>query len=129
MVKFKQFFGCWRQIVWVYLTILWGLTIQMLTDLELFPGQLFKQCFVKLCWQPKAIFFIARKERWHSDSPEQFFFCSLLSQNILFTIVDSRGHSRNIANLFLPNIPFWYPWKYQKTKGFQMFSGRSKSNW
>ena len=29
---------------------------------------------------------------------------------------------------FLPNIPFWSPWKHQKTFGFLMFSERSKGN-
>ena len=29
---------------------------------------------------------------------------------------------------FLPNIPFWLPWKHQKTKDFLMFSGGSKGN-
>ena len=31
-------------------------------------------------------------------------------------------------NPFLPNIPFWFPWKHQKTLGFFIFSGRSKGN-
>ena len=29
-------------------------------------------------------------------------------------------------NPFLPNVPFWSPWKHQKTKGFLMFLGGSK---
>ena len=33
-----------------------------------------------------------------------------------------------ILNPFLPNVPFWSPWKHQKTKGFLMFSGGSKGN-
>ena len=31
-------------------------------------------------------------------------------------------------NPFLPNVPFWSPWKHQKTFGFRMFSGGSKGN-
>ena len=31
-------------------------------------------------------------------------------------------------NPFLPNVLFWSPWKYQKSKGFLMFSGGSKVN-
>ena len=31
-------------------------------------------------------------------------------------------------NPFLPNVPFWSPWKHQKTFGFLMFSGGSKGN-
>ena len=31
-------------------------------------------------------------------------------------------------NPFLSNIPFWFPWKYQRTKGFLMFSGLPKGN-
>ena len=33
-----------------------------------------------------------------------------------------------VINPFLPNVPFWSPWKHQKTKGFLMFSGGSKGN-
>ena len=33
-----------------------------------------------------------------------------------------------IINRFLSNVPFWSPWKHQKTKGFLMFSGGSKGN-
>ena len=29
---------------------------------------------------------------------------------------------------FLPNVPFWSPWKHLKTKDFVMFSGGSKEN-
>ena len=29
---------------------------------------------------------------------------------------------------FLHNVPFWSPWKQQKTKGFLIFSGGSKGN-
>ena len=29
---------------------------------------------------------------------------------------------------FLPNVPFWSPWKHQKTFGFLMLSGGSKGN-
>ena len=32
------------------------------------------------------------------------------------------------VNPLLPNVPFWSPWKHQKTKGFLMFSGGSKGN-
>ena len=31
-------------------------------------------------------------------------------------------------NPFLPNVPLWSPKNHQKTKGFLMFSGRSKGN-
>ena len=34
----------------------------------------------------------------------------------------------DFITLFLPNVPFWSPWKHQKTKGFLMFSGGSKGN-
>ena len=33
-----------------------------------------------------------------------------------------------LLNPFLPNVPFWSPWKHQKTFGFLMFSGGSKGN-
>ena len=29
---------------------------------------------------------------------------------------------------FLLNIPFWFPWKHQKTKDFLMLLGESKGN-
>ena len=33
-----------------------------------------------------------------------------------------------LLNSFLLNVPFWSPWKHQKTFGFLMFSGGSKGN-
>ena len=59
---------------------------------------------------------------------------SELIMPIFFSVDFLRGyHTLLISwfvdlNPFLSNIPFWAPWKHQKTFGFLMFSGGSKRN-
>ena len=36
--------------------------------------------------------------------------------------------ANDYINPFLPNVPFWFPWKHQKTLDFLIFSGGSKEN-
>ena len=39
-----------------------------------------------------------------------------------------NGSQLEAVNPFLPNAPFWSPWKHQKIFGFLMFPGGSKAN-
>ena len=51
------------------------------------------------------------------------------SKNIKGFLMFSGGSKRDIGNKSKGNnVPFWSPWKYQKTKVFLMFSGGSKGN-
>ena len=50
-----------------------------------------------------------------------------ITHNHYHSLIYSWQIYKNI-NPFLPNVPFWYPWKHQKTFGFLMFSRWSKRN-
>ena len=50
------------------------------------------------------------------------------SESLIRLLNISRNMLCCIFNLLLPKVPFWPPWKHQKTKGFLMFSGGSKGD-
>ena len=69
------------------------------------------------------------ENRWSKVSFVQFIAIQVFRSRMTINNTNRARNLRKILfNPLLPNVPFWSPWKHQKTFGFLMFSGGSKGN-
>ena len=65
--------------------------------------------------------------RGKTNSISSFVFCTLYTKITHDILLKAFNELVDFClNPFLPNVPYWSPWKYQKSKDFLMLSGGSK---
>ena len=96
----------------------------LIFDHELLPLHLIRKIYVNPPSQFHAKAFLFYQLKLKGKISRKSIFVWLFS---VYSIIKLHVMN-NIFNPFLPDVPFWSPWKHQKTFDFLMFSGGSKED-